>query len=124
MSKEFDEKKLDSPLVVHKITDASYQDTDNEIEFAHNENEDTATLERHRYRKVKKAKKWPYVLIACIVAVVVIITTLYFCGVIPVKREEETNPGNTKNYVQEESNEFEGVITVKNSYVFFEAPRG
>ena len=26
MNNEFDEEKLDNPLVVHKVTDASYQD--------------------------------------------------------------------------------------------------
>lgn len=51
-------KKLDSPLVVHKITDASYQETANEVDvdFTHNESEAAATLERHRYRKVKKRR--------------------------------------------------------------------
>lgn len=121
MSEEFDEKKLDSPLVVHKVTDASYQDSLNsdDINFAHKESDDIATLERHRYRKVKKVKKWPYVLIACCVAIVIIVT-LYFSGVFHANNNDDTSSGNTNNYVQNEVNEYEGIITVKNTYVFFE----
>lgn len=122
MSENFEDKKLDSPLIVHKVTDASYQEMASEVsvDFTHIDNEDTATLERHRYRKVKKPKKWPYVLIAIIVAVIVVITTLYFSGVIKLpssgKQEKESQTG----YVETTENRFKGIITVKNSYIFFE----
>lgn len=122
MTDEFDEKKLDSPLVVHKITDASYQETANEVDvdFTHNESEAAATLERHRYRKVKKAKKWPYVVVAIVVAVVIVIAALYFSGVIKPANRENSTTDNTTGYVQEEENKYKGIITVKNSYIFFE----
>ncbi len=120
MSEELEEMKLDSPLIVHKVTDASYQEMASEVsvDFTHTDSESTATLERHRYRKVKKAKKWPYVLIAVIVAAVIVITALYFSGVIKPasKNEDNTNTG----YVSTTENRFAGIITVKNTYVFFE----
>ncbi len=71
MNNDFDNDKLDNPLVVHKITDASYQesDYDSDLNKTHIE-EETATLERHRFKK-KKRSKWPVaiVFIAVIVAV-------------------------------------------------------
>lgn len=122
MSDELEEKKLDSPLIVHKVTDASYQEMASEVsvDFTHTDSESTATLERHRYRKVKKAKKWPYVLIAIVVAVVILITTLYFSGVIkPANKDKDKDNTNT-GYVSTTENRFSGIITIKNSHVFFE----
>lgn len=122
MPENFEEEKLDSPLIVHKVTDASYQEMASEVsvDFTHTDLENTATLERHRYRKVKKPKKWPYVLIAVIVAAVIVVVTLYFSGVIKFphsgKQEKESNTG----YVQTSENRFKGIITVKNTYIFFE----
>lgn len=58
MNNEFDEEKLDNPLVVHKVTDASYQDVSAEADLnkTHIE-EETATLERHRFKKEKKKQQ-------------------------------------------------------------------
>lgn len=122
MAENFEDKKLDSPLIVHKVTDASYQEMASEVsvDFTHSDGEGTATLQRHRYRKVKKPKKWPYILIAIVVAVIILITTLYFSGVIKKPnfgKEKETQP---TGYVTNEENRYKGIITVKNTYVFFE----
>ena len=80
MSEEL-EQKLDSPLVVHKPNDASFQDSTNEVDvnITHIE-EDSATLERHRFKKVKKKKKFPYgvIIVVIIVAVVVTYTNYYY----------------------------------------------
>lgn len=121
MAEEFDDKKLDSPLIVHKVTDASYQETANEIEvdFTHTDDDDTATLERHRYRKVEKAKKWPYILAASIVAALIIICALYFSGVFAPSAENDI-PEKTSGYLETEENKFSGIITVKGNYIFFE----
>ena len=66
MNNEFDEEKLDNPLVVHKVTDASYQDVSAEADLnkTHIE-EETATLERHRFKKRKKAANGLLLLFSC-----------------------------------------------------------
>lgn len=121
MAEEFEEKTLDSPLIVHKATDASYQETANDIniDITHDDVDDAATLERHRYRKVKKAKKWPYVLIGVVVAAIVLISALYFSGVIKPAEKEEELTENTSGYINED-NQYSGIITVKGAYIFFE----
>ena len=62
---EIKEENLDSPLVVHKKDDASYQEANTEVSMQNthvDEDSDMPTLERHRFKKEKKKKKWPYVL--------------------------------------------------------------
>lgn len=122
MAENFEDKKLDSPLIVHKVTDASYQEMASEVsvDFTHSDDEGTATLQRHRYRKVKKPKKWPYVLIAIVVAVIVLVTTLYFTGVIKKPNFGKEKETASTGYVSETENRFAGIITVKNTYIFFE----
>ena len=60
MADEIKEEKLDSPLVVHKKGDASYQEEGNEVSMQNthvDEDSDAPTLERHRFKKEKKKKK-------------------------------------------------------------------
>ena len=55
-----EEIKLDSPLVVQKEGDASYQEcaSDFDMNATHtDEDSDVPTLQRHRFRKEKKSKK-------------------------------------------------------------------
>ena len=57
MADEIKEEKLDSPLVVHKKGDASYQEENNEVSMQNthvDEDSDAPTLERHRFKKEKK----------------------------------------------------------------------
>jgi len=121
MSEDF-EDKLDSPFVVHKETDASYEEYDNELDvnITHIE-ENGATLERHRFKKTKKKSKAPYFICALIV-VAAVIAGLYYGGIIPNFFEKETTvPLESENNVSTtEANKFEGVITVKGTYLFFE----
>ena len=59
MADEIKEEKLDSPLVVHKKGDASYQEEGNEVSMQNthvDEDSDAPTLERHRFKKEKKKK--------------------------------------------------------------------
>ncbi len=121
MSEDF-EDKLDSPFVVHKETDASYEEYDNELDvnITHIE-ENGATLERHRFKKTKKKSKAPYFICALIV-VAAVVAGLYYGGIIPNFFEKETTvPEESENNVSTtEANKFEGVITVKGTYLFFE----
>ena len=57
---EIKEENLDSPLVVHKKDDASYQEANTEVSMQNthvDEDSDMPTLERHRFKKEKKKKK-------------------------------------------------------------------
>lgn len=123
MSEEYTEEILDSPLVVHKDSDASYQEAASEasMSFTHSdeEGEDFPTLERHRFRKKKRSKK-PLIFIIAIIAVAAgVICALYYTGNIGgEKKPEETTA--KKVYTTKAENKFEGIITVKGSYIFFE----
>lgn len=123
MEEETKEERLDSPLVVHKKNDASYQETATEVTMnaTHTDDEtsDAPTLERHRFRKEKKKKKWPYVLIVLIAMAMAVLCALIYSDVIPV-REKETTTQTTRSYTTQQVNEFIGIITVKGTYIFFE----
>lgn len=119
MSEEFE--KLDSPLVVHKETDASYHETANiEVATATNQTGDnTANLVRHRFKKVKKKRKAPW-FIFILVVIVAVICGLYFGDVIGNPEEKQTESTTNGGYLDTSVNRFEGVITVKKTYIFFE----
>ena len=120
MPNEYNEEHLDSPLVVHKVTDASYRETENmvDVNITHIE-EETATLERHRFKKEKKSSKWP-VVITFLVVVIAVFCYLYFSGTIGgfTKGETTTQP-ESENYTIP-ANPYDGIITVKGTYIFFE----
>ncbi len=123
MEEEIKEEKLDSPLVVHKASDASYQETASEISMnATHTDEDSSfipTLERHRFRKKKKSKKWPWILLAVIAVALSVLCALYFTNVISFK-EEKTTVLSKKSYTTVAVNHFKDTITIKGTYIFFE----
>lgn len=124
MEEEIKEERLDSPLVVHKKDDASFQETATEVTMSatHTDEEaaDAPTLERHRFKKKKKKSKAPYVLIAIIAVAVAVVCALVYSGVIPFGEEETTVSTTKKSYTTSAENEFEGIIVVKGTYIFFE----
>lgn len=123
MEEEIKKERLDSPLVVHKKDDASYQETAAEVTMnathTDEDSSDAPTLERHRFKKKKKKSKAPYFIIALIAVAVAVVCALYYSGVIPVT-EKETTEHTTKSYTTKAENKFEGIITVKGTYIFFE----
>lgn len=123
MEEEIKEEILDSPLIVHKKSDASYQETASEVgmQTTHidEDSSDEPTLERHRFKKKKKKKKWPYVLVAVIVIAVAVLAVLFNKGVISLG-QKETTTAPRKSYTTQAENRFEGTITVKGTYLFFE----
>ena len=122
MANEHNNEHLDSPLVVHKVTDASYHEISNEVDVdATHVEEETATLERHRFRKEKKSSKLP-VIITFLVVLVAVFCYLYFSGSlagIGLGTAVTTTEAETDSYTVEE-NPYEGIITVKGTYIFFE----
>ena len=122
MEEEIKEEKLDSPLVVHKKSDASYQEAQTEVEMqtTHiDEDSDAPTLERHRFKKVKKKKKWPYVLAVLIVALIVVLTVMFNNGTIKLPQHQTTSE-TKKSYTTEAPNSLADTITVKGTYLFYE----
>lgn len=122
MAEEFDIKNLDSPLVVHKESDASYSETAGcaDIEMIHTENAETSNLVRHRFRKTKKRRKKAPFVILVLVIIVAVISGLYFGGVIGKKNEIKPETSSSRGYIEVTENKFEGIITVKRSFIFFE----
>lgn len=124
MSQEMKDKVLDSPLVVHKQTDASYQETANEVTMCathtDEEAEDVPTLQRHRFRKDKKKKKSPFIFLAIIAVLVAVFAALAYNGIIPVGNKATTESTTQRSYTTKEENNFEGIITIKSTYIFFE----
>lgn len=122
MEEEIKEEKLDSPLVVHKKSDASYQEAQTEVEMqtTHiDEDSDAPTLERHRFKKVKKKKKWPYVLVVLVVALIVVLAVMFNNGTIKLPQHQTTSE-TKKSYTTEVPNSFADTITVKGTYLFYE----
>lgn len=116
------EIKLDSPLVVHKKDDASYsENAENAMSSTHMEDEDSdvPTLERHRFRKQKKNHSGVWVLIAFIAIAVAVVCGLFYSGKLSFK-EKETSTQPERTYLTKAENKFEGIITVKSTYIFFE----
>lgn len=123
MEEEMKKDVLDSPLVVHKKDDASFQETANEVTMSatHTDEEsaDTPTLERHRFKKKKKKSKAPYVILALLAIAAAVICVLVYNDVIPIGKPE-TTATTKKSYTTQQVNEFDGIITVKGTYIFFE----
>ena len=122
MANDYHDEHLDSPLVVHKVTDASYHETENNVDVnATHIEEETATLERHRFKKEKKSSKWPIIL-TFLVVVIAVFCYLYFSGSlagIGLGTAQTTTEPETQAYTLLE-NPYEGIITVKGTYIFFE----
>ena len=124
MAEEIKEEKLDSPLIVHKKDDASYQETATEFDMSathtDDEGDDVPTLERHRFRKEKKSKKGVWVLITLIAVAVAVVCALFYSGVLPPGKEHVTTTKPERTYTTAQVNEFKGIITIKGTYIFFE----
>lgn len=122
MSEEYIEEILDSPLVVHKESDASYQDSTSDMEMnsTHaDEEEELPTLERHRFKKKKKSKKGIWFVVIVIAIAVGVVCAVHYSGVLN-QSKANTDTTAKKSYTTQVENKFKGVIVVKGSYIFFE----
>lgn len=117
-------EELESPLIVHKVTDASYQETASDISMDETHITDEGpTLERHRFRKEKKkgGKTWKFLLVL-IVIVAAVFAGLYYGGVIgSEKPETTTKPAeSTTETTTSIEQAYEGKIVLKGTYIFID----
>lgn len=118
---EDNKEKLDSPLVVHKKTDASYDESvsDYTMEETHIE-EEQPTLERHRFKKDnKKGSKKPLVVAIIILVLVVVFGALYLTGNISFKKTSDyKKPVTTTQTTTSLQEAYKNTIVVKGTYIF------
>lgn len=125
--KEFEtfENELDSPLVVHKESDASYNGCPNfdlMNKTAIDENDTAPSIERHRFKKKKKNpnknKIITIVLLVVLVAVCVGVTVHF---VNDSKSNENKNSVTAEETTKSLSEVFKNTITVQGTTIYYEA---
>lgn len=125
--KEFEtfENELDSPLVVHKESDASYNGCPNfdlMNKTAIDENDTAPSIERHRFKKKKKNpnknKIITIVLLVVLVAVCVGVTVHFVNN---SKSNENKNSVTAEETTKSLSEVFKNTITVQGTTIYYEA---
>jgi len=123
--KEFQKEvlgKLDSPLVVHKKSDASFEDDGAafDMEMTHNE-EAKPTLERHRFKKDPKSKGSGVLTVLIILVIIAcVFAGLYFTGHLPFGKNEDA-VSETETVAEETTSieeKYTGTIVVKDTAIF------
>jgi hypothetical protein len=115
------EEGLDSPLVVHKKSDASYQADASAIDMNETHAEESGpTLRRHRFKKENNKKSKGLIWVAVIVILAGVFAGLYYTGNISFTNNasvKSTNKSTTKvtTSIQEK---YADTIVVKGSYIF------
>lgn len=116
------DEQLDSPLVVHKKSDASYQDTASEIVMNETHTEDDGpTLERHRFRKDSKKGNKGWIVLVIIIIIAAVFAGLYYGGVIKFdnnKTTASTTESTTESTTLSLQEQYKGTIVVKGTYIF------
>lgn len=114
-------EQLESPLIVHKITDASYQETASDVVMAETHAEDDGpTLVRHRFRKEQKkgSGAWKIVLVLLVICASVF-AGLYYGGVIDFSKEVQTTKAESTTEPTTTLEEaYQGKIVLKGTYLF------
>ena len=117
--------KPDSPLVVHKKSDASYEETasSQEMNETHTE-EEKPTLMRHRFRKEKKSHNGATALLILLVVLVAVFAALYATGNISFGNKDNTTTTaspTTEEITTSLYDLYQGTIVVKDTYIFVDA---
>lgn len=116
-----EEEVLDAPLVVHKKSDASYQDgvTNVDMNETHITN-DKPTLERHRFKKDPNQKSnKPILIVIFVIVLAVAFGVLYLTGNISFDNKKETTVKQTTTETTTSIEEaYAGTIVVKGMYIF------
>lgn len=113
--------QLESPLIVHKKSDASYDEKVSVPEmYETHSDEKKPTLMRHRFKKEKKSKSSLVVPLVIIVILASVFAGLYVSGNITfdtkqdVTKQKETTTEATTSIEEK----YQGTIVVKNMYIF------
>lgn len=122
MSQEIkDEIVLDSPLVVHKKSDASYQASASDIEMNETHQiDDKSTLERHRFKKDKNNKSnKKYIILLIVIVIIAVICALHFTGNLGSSDDETTTTTQaTTESTTTLQQKYKDTIVVKDVYIF------
>jgi hypothetical protein len=114
--------KLESPLIVHKKSDASYEETANNLEMNETHtDEERPTLIRHRFKKdPKKKHRGLKIFVVVIVVIAVVFAVLYYTGNITFDSKNTTTKPTVSTTETTTSIEqaYQGKIVIKNTYIF------
>ncbi len=113
--------ELDSPLVVHKKGDASYQESSVTTQMSETHTEDDGpTLTRHRFRKEQKGHNKGLIFLFVLVIAAAAIAALYFTGNLSFSPEENTTApkAKTTEITTSLEDKYKGTIVVKDVYIF------
>ena len=117
--------QLESPLIVHKKTDASYDENATAFEMSETHvDEDKPTLTRHRFKKdPKKMNKGFKVLVVIFVILAGVFAGLYFTGNLPSVNNSNQPSNNESTTAEAETTtsiqqKYEGTIVIKDNYIF------
>lgn len=114
--------KLESPLIVHKRSDASYEESALNLEMSETHtDEDRPTLMRHRFRKNRKQKHVGLkVFILIVVILAAVFAALYYTGNITFNTKETTKKTTetTTEITTSLEEAYQGKIVIKNTYIF------
>ncbi|MFR5876202.1 MAG: hypothetical protein ACLUFN_06905 [Eubacterium sp.] len=114
--------KLESPLVVHKKSDASYDENASNLEMNEtHSDEERPTIARHRFKKNPKKKHKGlklFILFAVIAAAV--FAALYYTGHISFDAKQTTtkHKETTSEVTTSLEEAYQGKIVIKNTYIF------
>lgn len=127
MNDEFKEENLDSPLIVHKKSDASYQDTASETTMNEtHSDDDEPTLERHRFKKKDKKKGRGLAIIIFIIIIAAVFAGLYLTGNITFDNDKTTTNISTTKQPETTVNlseEYKDTIVVKGTDIYIDAQK-
>ena len=122
--KEFNQTVLghpESPLVVHKKGDASYEEASasNQMNETHTE-EERPTLTRHRFKKEHKGHGKAIAFLFVIVIIAAALAGLYFTGNLSFSKKEATTvkKAATTEVTTSLEDKYKGTIVIKDTYIF------
>lgn len=113
--------QLESPLVVHNKSDASYEKMASSVEMNDTHiDEERPTLVRHRFKRDEKKKNRGIVPIFLVVVITAVFCALYFTGNLPFGKEPQTTVAKetTTESTTVIQDLYKGKIVIKSTYIF------
>lgn len=114
--------KLESPLIVHKKSDVSYEENASVLEMNETHSDDgRPTLRRHRFKKNNKQKhRGIKIFIFIVIILAAVFAALYYTGNITFSNKNTTTkPSETTTETTTSLEQvYQGKIVIKNVYIF------